>query len=182
MSVIFKINYYAIIAMMFKKISEQLNISARCRRYSLSIWQCPQFLFLIMGIIIIITALILYFIGTHYFINPEIVALIVLSITAILFIIAYTITSGFEKLVEVSKLKSDFINIMSHQLRSPLTNIKWAFELLSSKEIKITEKKKEEYFDNIKENIARMVELIDDLFVVSKIEQGKFPIFKKEVS
>ncbi len=166
---------------MLKKIVAQLNIVSRCRRYGLSIWQCPQFLFLAMGIIIITSAVVLYMIGTHYFTDPEVVAFLVLSVTAILFIIAYTVTDGFEKLAEVSKMKSDFINIVSHQMRSPLTNIKWAFELLSSGEIELSKSKEEEYFDNIKGNIARMVELIDNLLVVSKVEQGNFPVLKKEI-
>jgi len=167
---------------MFKKIFAQLNIVGQCRRYGLPVWQCPQFLFLIMGIIIMATTVISYLIGTHYLVDPEVVAFLVLSTTTILFIITYTIIKGFERLAEASKLKSDFINIVSHQLRSPLTNIKWTFELLASKEIEVPKNKEEEYFNNVKENIARMVELIDDLLIVSKIEQGTFPIFRKEIS
>jgi len=167
---------------MFKNFSSQLNIIKRCRDYGLSLWQCPQFLFLIMGIIIISSAVVLYLIGTYYFIDPETVILLVLSVSAVLFIIAYTIVDGVEKLAEASKMKSDFIKIVSHQMRSPLTNIKWAFEFLSSKDVSLPETKKEEYFDNIKGNIARMIELVDDLLIVSKIEQKKFPIFREEVS
>jgi signal transduction histidine kinase len=167
---------------MSEKVLKKLNIFGRCRRYGLSFWQCPQFLFLIMGVIIIITALFLYLVGLRYLVDPETVIFIVFSVTAILFTIAYVVTNGFERLAEISKMKSDFINIVSHQLRSPLTNIKWAFELLSSKGIEMSQEKKEEYFDNIKENIARMVELTDNLLVVSKIEQGKFSVLKKEVS
>ncbi len=167
---------------MFKKIFAQLNIVVQCQRYSLTIWQCPQFLFLVMGIVIIITAVSSYLVGTHYLVDPEVVAFLVLSASMILFIIAYTIINGFEKLADASKLKSDFINIVSHQLRSPLTNIKWTFELLASKDIDVPKNKQGEYFNNVKENIARMVELIDDLLIVSKIEQGSFPIFKKEIS
>ena len=167
---------------MFKKFLSELNIVSRCRRYGLSVWQCPQFLFLIMGIVIIISSVVLYLIGSHYFADPEIVVFLVFSVTAVLFVIAYIITNGFEKLAEVSKMKSDFIDIVSHQMRSPLTNIKWAFEVLSSKEIELSKNKEEEYFDNIKENIARMIELIDDLLVVSKIEQKKFHILKKQIS
>lgn len=167
---------------MFKKMFAQLNIISQCRRYGLSVWQCPQFLFLIMGTIIMATAVISYLIGTHYLVDPEVVAFLVLSSTTVLFIIAYTIIKGFERLAEASKLKSDFINIVSHQLRSPLTNIKWTFELLVSKELKVPENKEDEYFNSVKENIARMVELIDDLLIVSRIEQGTFPIFKKEIS
>ncbi len=163
------------------KFLDQLNIPGQCRRYGLSLWQCPQFLFLVMGIIIVLASVVSYLIGTRYITDPELVALVVLSVTTLLFIISFIITRSFERLAEASRMKSEFINIISHQLRSPLTNIKWTFELLTSKELEVPSEKVEEYLNNVKENIARMVELIDDLLIVSKIEQGTFPILKKEI-
>ncbi len=167
---------------MFKKITAQLNIIAQCRRYGVSVWQCPQFLFLVMGVVIILASIISYLIGSRYIVKPEIVVSIVLAVTTVLFIIAFIITRSFERLAEASQMKSEFINIVSHQLRSPLTNIKWTFEVLSSEDFKIPSEKQEEYFVNVKENIARMVELIDDLLIVSKVEQGAFSIAKREIS
>ncbi len=163
------------------KFLDQLNIPGQCKRYGLSLWQCPQFLFLVMGIIIVLASVVSYLIGTRYITDPELVALLVLSVTTLLFIISFIITRSFERLAEASRMKSEFINIISHQLRSPLTNIKWTFELLTSKELEVPSEKVEEYLNNVKENIARMVELIDDLLIVSKIEQGTFPILKKEI-
>lgn len=167
---------------MLKKILAQLNIPAQCRRYGLPLWQCPQFLFLVMGSVIALASIVSYLIGTRYIADPEMVALVILIITTVLFIIAFVMTRSFERLAEASRMKSEFINIISHQLRSPLTNIKWTFELLTSKELKVPSEKVEEYLNNVKENIARMVELIDDLLIVSKIEQGTFPVMKKEFS
>ncbi|OGZ28166.1 MAG: hypothetical protein A2562_02975 [Candidatus Nealsonbacteria bacterium RIFOXYD1_FULL_39_11] len=134
-----------------------------------------------MGVVIIITSLMSYLIGNRYISNPETVVMIVLTVSVFLFILSFTITRSFEKLAEASRMKSEFINIVSHQLRSPLTNIKWSFEILSSDEFEVPESKQEEYFINVKDNIARMVELIDDLLIVSKIEQGQFPIRKQEI-
>ena len=167
---------------MTKDILGQLNVFSICRKYGLSLWQCPQFLFLVMGIIIITASIFSYLIGAQYVSRPEVVILIVLSIATILFVISYIITRNFERLAEVSRMKSEFINIVSHQLRSPLTNIKWTFELLTSKELDIAAEKVEEYMSNVKDNVARMVELIDDLLIVSRIEQGKIPMRKKETA
>ena len=156
----------------------QINIVKQCRRYGVSLWQCPQFLFLVMGIVIVLTFIASYLIGTKLIAEPETVVLIVLTVSIFLFVISFTITRSFERLAEASKMKSEFINIVSHQLRSPLTNIKWTFEILSSEDYEVPESKKEEYFINVKDNIARMVELIDDLLIVSRIEQGRLPIKK----
>ncbi|KPJ55051.1 hypothetical protein AMJ47_02060 [Parcubacteria bacterium DG_72] len=158
----------------------QLNIIKQCRRYGVSLWQCPQFLFVIMGVVIILTSIISYLIGSRYIAEEETVVVVVLIVSIFLFVLSYTITRSFERLAEASRMKSEFINIVSHQLRSPLTNIKWTFEILSSEDFDVPESKQEEYFINVKENIARMVELIDDLLIVSRIEQGRLPIQKKE--
>jgi len=160
----------------------QINILKQCRRYGVPLLQCPQFLFLVMGTVIILTSIVSYLIGTRLVAEEEIVVLIVLAVSVFLFILAFIITRSFERLAEVSKMKSEFINIVSHQLRSPLTNIKWTFEILSSGEFEVPESKQEEYFVNVKDNIARMVELIDDLLIVSRIEQGRLPMRKKEFS
>ena len=42
--------------------------------------------------------------------------------------------------------------------------------------------KRKEYFSDAKENIERMVELVDDLLIVSKIEEGELSLRRKEIS
>jgi len=168
--------------MTLKKIFNQLNFLNQCRRYNLSLWQCPSFLFLIMGLIIIASALIIYGLGTYYIEEPEIVALIVLSLTVVLFIIAFTIVHSFEKLAEANRMKSEFVNIVSHQLRSPLSNLKWVIDLLISGRLGRVEEKQTEYFRVLKENSARMNELISDLLIVSRIETAALPFKKQEFS
>jgi signal transduction histidine kinase len=163
-----------------KQIFGQLNIVAQCRRYGLPLWQCPHFLFLIMGIIIIGSTLLTYAIGSHYIEDPLIVALLVLVITGILFIIAVIITRSFERLAEANRMKSEFISVVSHQLRSPLSNLNWAIELLMSGRLGKIEEKQTEYFKILKENSDRMGELIKDLLIVSRIETAKLPFKKQE--
>jgi signal transduction histidine kinase len=165
-----------------KKNLSKLNIISQCRGYGLSAWQCPQFLFLIMGLFIIASSVITYLIGVRYLDNPEIAAFAVMAITAVLFIIAYLVTRSFERLAEASRLKSEFIDIVSHQLRSPLTNLRWTVDLLSMGKSGCSQKEKEEYLAIIQENVKRMLELVNDLLVVSRIEQGVFPQRKQEIS
>ena len=87
---------------------EQLNIVKSCRKYNLSLWQCPQFLFLVMGIIIIGVILCTYYFGTHYIPQIEVVLLIVFLTVVILFTIAFLICHSFEKIAEANKAFAHF--------------------------------------------------------------------------
>lgn len=165
-----------------REVFNQLNIFAQCKKYGVSLWQCPQFLFLVMGIFIIVTTLTTYALGTRYVTEPQIVVLIVLFITAILLSISFIITQSFERLAEANRMKSEFINIVSHQLRTPLTNLKWTVEFLVSKRADGITEKQTEYFRNLTENINRMGELINNLLIISRIETTGLALKKKEFS
>lgn len=167
--------------MPFKGVVNQLNVFHQCRRYGLSLWQCPSFLFLIMGLVIIVSSLLAWAIGSRYIDNPSQVALFVLGLTTVLLIMAFVITKSFEKLAEANRLKSEFINVVSHQLRTPLSNLNWSIELLMSGRLGRIEEKQTEYLRILKENISRMGELVADLLTVSRIETAGLPQKKQEV-
>ena len=159
-----------------------MNVSSQCRKYGLSLWQCPQFLFLVMGLIIIGSSLTVYAIGNRFIEDPTLVALLVLFISAILFVVATIITRSFERLAEASRMKSEFVSVVSHQLRSPLSNLKWVIEFLMSGRVGSVTEKQLEYFKILKENGDRMTELVSDLLIVSRIEQGRLPLKKEKIS
>lgn len=169
--------------MAFKEIIGQLNIRGQCRRYGVPLRQCPQFLFVVMGVVIIVSAIFSYFTGTRYIADPQIVAFGVLLLSTVLFVIGYTIAQGFEHLAEASRLKSEFISIVSHQLRTPITNLRWSVDMLLSgrlDHVTVSEKQME-YFHILEANIARMNELVQDLLMVSRLEQGRLPLKPQEI-
>ena len=164
---------------MKNKILQQLNVVSQCRKYELSFWQCPQVLFIIMGLIIIAASIASYYFGQHYIYDPRIVALIVLFIAFVLMIIAFAIVRSVEGLAEASRLKSEFINIVSHQMRAPLTNLEWAVDFLRRKNGAKIDEGKSSYYEIIYENGRRMEGLINSLLTVARIKSGKL-VLKKE--
>ncbi|MBA7634788.1 Adaptive-response sensory-kinase SasA [subsurface metagenome] len=167
--------------MSFKEILSQLNVISHCKKQGLPLRQCPQLLFLIMGIVIMISAVVTYTLGTRVA-DPQTVLLIVLALTVVLFVITFSITRSLEGLAEANRLKSEFVSVVSHQLRSPLSNLKWALEFLMSDRLGKIVGKQAEYFKILKDNTARMGGLVSDLLTVSRIEQGRLPLKKTEFS
>jgi len=168
--------------MTFKEILYELNVVAQCKKYRLSLWQCPYFLFLVMGILIIIIVLTSYAIGIRYIEEPEIIALIILFLAGILFLITFIIIRSFERMAEVTRLRMEFTNILIHQLSAPLTNLSWAIEVLSSGGIGKIEGNQMAYLKILKENIQRMREMTQDLITISKIEEKTLFIKKEKIS
>lgn len=152
-----------------------INLKKICSEYRVSIWQCPQFLFLIMGIIIIFSILTTYIVASRYG-EPELAALVVLALSAALFLIGSMIVRAFEKVALASRSKSEFISIMSHQLRAPLSAIKWQLNILLQERgdsDKIANNPPETvrgYLETIVEQNERMISAVNDLLDVNRIE------------
>jgi len=162
--------------MEFKKFLSQFNIFSICRKYYLPLWQCPHFIFLVISIVIISSSVLTYFLGNRLIQDPLTVAFLVLLLAASLLILGFILVQGFEKLAEANILKSEFINIVSHQLRSPLSNFKWCLELIMSGRINPVSQKQLEYLRILKENSDRMHELIKDLLIISRLETASLPL------
>lgn len=156
----------------FKKIAGQFNFAKQCRDYNITIWQSPQFLFLIMGLVIILSIIVTNFVAKK-FADPEIVAVIVLVVTGVLFIINYIIVSSFERIANSSKQKSEFISIMSHRLRSPLSSVKWQMDLLLNKSDAPGAsggEQNETSLEEIKRQNEKMIRIVNDLVELNLIE------------
>ena len=74
-------------------------------------------------------------------------------------------------------LKSEFVATASHELRSPLTSIKGFVELLSRSEG--LDAKQREFLDVILLSTNRLVDLVNDLLDVARIEAGQIEIHRR---
>ncbi len=80
---------------------------------------------------------------------------------------------------EVEKMREDFTSMMVHELRSPLDGIKKMGELMrSDPSIREDKKTYSEYLGMMYKSSSEMLELVNDLLDVAKIESGKFDIRK----
>lgn len=82
---------------------------------------------------------------------------------------------------EIDKAKSEFVSLASHQLRTPLSTINWYVETLKTDSLGPTNEKQKKYLDEVYFASQRMVNLVNALLNVSRIEMGTFMIEPQEV-
>lgn len=85
-----------------------------------------------------------------------------------------------EKAEESDRLKSAFLANVSHEIRTPMNGIVGFLELLQAPGI--GQEKKEKYFEMVNQSSQRLLETINDIIEISKIESGQSGVKITEVN
>lgn len=84
-----------------------------------------------------------------------------------------------EKMVE--KLKTEFVSLAAHQLRTPLSAIKWTLRMFLDGDMGAISQEQREFIEKTYKSNERMINLINDLLDVTRIEEGRY-LFKPVVT
>jgi signal transduction histidine kinase/ActR/RegA family two-component response regulator len=85
-----------------------------------------------------------------------------------------------QKAEESDRLKSAFLTNMSHEIRTPMNGIIGFLDLFSDPDLNPDER--QEYLDIIKQSGNRLLETINDILEISKIEAGEVLMVKSDIS
>ena len=158
----------------------ELNLKKQAEELGVKVWQTPGFLFIVLGIATVLTMTGTYLVSKNYD-SPELVIILESLVVIIILTVGNSVIRLIDQIIRLDKMKSEFVSVASHQLRTPLSAIKWETELTLSKLKKGLNKKQLRNIENIDSLTARMIRLVNDLLDVARIEQKRLILRKEPV-
>ena len=80
---------------------------------------------------------------------------------------------------ELERIKTEFLSLASHQLRSPLANLKWYIDFLLNRRRDQMSEEVQGYLHKMYRRNSDMIELVNTLLNLSRIEMGRVKVEKE---
>jgi two-component system phosphate regulon sensor histidine kinase PhoR len=127
--------------------------------------------------------LLLYFPHEKQYILGQVWLLVGISLVLVIIIIysfIFTLIMYFRQ-GKLSELKTDFINNMTHEFKTPVSTISLACEALNDKDIKKSDELYQAYINIINEENKRLGLMAERILQSAKLEKGNLVLHKEEV-
>ena len=85
------------------------------------------------------------------------------------------------RLMELDRLKDEFVGMISHDLRTPLTSITGYVELLRDEETGPLNDEQRTFLEVVARNSDRLLHLVNDLLFVARLESGRLELEREEL-
>ncbi len=95
---------------------------------------------------------------------------------------AVTVLQDISYLKEIDKMKSEFVAMVTHELRAPIAAVEQQLTVILNKMAGEVTEKQEQLLSRAKERTRGLLDLIKDLLDLSKIEAGKMVQYKEPLS
>lgn len=93
-----------------------------------------------------------------------------------------TLQNANKRLMNIDKVKTEFVSMASHELRTPITSVLGFAQTLLAPDITLEREESRHYLQIIEKEAIRLRDLVSDLLDLSKIESGRTEFKKEQVN
>jgi signal transduction histidine kinase len=86
-----------------------------------------------------------------------------------------------KRLVELDRLKDEFLSLVSHELRTPLTSIRGYLDLVLDEEAGELNHEQRRFLQAVERNSGRLLRLVGDLLFVAQADAGRLSLERAKV-
>ncbi len=117
------------------------------------------------------------------FVSSQVMIWVVLLWVLILVMIgaSYSIIASFKKEKNLSQMKTDFVNNMTHELKTPLASISLAADMLANPEISKESCQVQRYAKIISDENSRLKNRVEQVLHITLVEKGEFKLHKQMI-
>jgi signal transduction histidine kinase len=83
---------------------------------------------------------------------------------------------------EVERMKSEFVSLVSHEFRTPLTSIRGYTEMMLEGDVGELNEEQVDFLKTVFRNATHLQEIVNDLLIVSRLEAGAVKLNLEELS
>ena len=125
-----------------------------------------------------------FFPNKKSFVFSSVIGVAGLSVSFSLFIVIVSFTALYQiiKQKKIEAIKTDFINNMSHEFKTPIATIGLALDSISNKKNINNPKSIDKYVKMIREENHRMLSHVDGVLRISQLDKGTLPMDKKTIN
>lgn len=87
-----------------------------------------------------------------------------------------------KELVEVDKMKDEFLQMATHELNTPISVIEGKLSMIMDEDLGGFEPKQKEFLRSVTDNSKRLAQLAKDMLNVTRIDQNRVSLIKSEVN
>jgi two-component system, OmpR family, phosphate regulon sensor histidine kinase PhoR len=107
------------------------------------------------------------------------IAFLAFMFTAIIIVAYYSVLNQLNKQRHISEIKTDFINNMTHEFKTPIATINLALDAIKNPKIIDDKEKVFRYLQMIKDENKRMHAQVENVLRISKLEKRELDIHKE---
>lgn len=155
---------------LWRKLNVIRSLKEDSREYGMPIWKLPDFILLVMGLANITVMIVTYIWASKFADDPREAVFLVAGEAVVIMIIGNVFAEAAKHMTKINKLRKEIVHIISHQMRSPLTTIKWQIEMFKRDNNKNLSSKQLKYLDQIYEENEKLRTMISDILNMSRIE------------